>query len=873
MAFTNDKIESRGAEIFSMMPGGGIGATKLKQILNKWHKTTPENPTNLTHPTVSSVQALHMLQHPERYSKYAGEIFRHIRDLVAAFKMYLVGTAVKAVERKFPMDYKDYFVVTDSPKDIDLEEIETEVVEETLDSILNKLDEVGFMDRVERIADQFEYAFSISLVLGFCPCLMIRAERPPRPKLYTETAASKILDNFLLTIENGLERTHMLDIDEITTDMIITERFGKLKATLLSKPNLEIVELNFNKMFGGGGRVIEFLTKTGGGALSKMMQHEIKHSFAWNESDNYQLERMRKTQLVVGSELSSEAKSAIGAAMRQDVENSSPAQVLEAIKKAEKAEDEMKDLDEKTKVLEAKSVDIMKRIANYIDSRTDALTDKAVRLEAQSQTINEAKRIQQRIEKNQINSERAELLRENTRYVEDNVLDVFGQGESTFGLYVTGSKQQKKDDEKSLKAVQDRTLKQERDDLEKQLKLKNVEYDLLKQDADKLAVRSEAINRKRANLELEVKTRADKEKTLQKIIESRDQLIQDLKKQMEKMRESVKTAAKSSRLSETEREKIMGLVDKIRQTNSFLSQEHQDAVFNQELTRFFEGFNVVNKDLTKIMRRQNFTRTAYEQALSECCVRPDPIFDRIQTKRQLAVVNEWVEFTWMKDTWVNDAGKQRRDEEEGTALLDHNPTNQGPITDSDELYVIDVNPIDDDSQHRLKKYLSDHMELSTHLPLISKRFMSVQFKSVGAVREYMDVSCKDAWVSFIESIFMLSREKISVVGHKIPPRISAKTLSHYLRPFMQVFEGDPTLFVDVIDEIINVLAVEDDPSRVGGADTFSNRLIRRVVKPYISRQLRQHKRVLLKQQRRQQQPQPQTNYRLVPEQQYAIVRV
>lgn len=847
MSLADSLIESKGREIFSMIPGGGIGATALGKILRTKHKTSQNEASKLTHPTVVTTLGLDLLQHPHRYSKYAHSYMKHMHDVVNGFKMYLVGTAAKSVENIVSIDGLDALDLQN------YQDFEDEVVAETGDDIMDYFHEIDFFKRVDVIANKFEYAFSTAMVLGFCPCLIEQNARVPFPApMRGVSEVASTLDRFLLTLETGLKRTHMLTIDEIMTDLIVTERFGAIKATLASKPNYKIVELNFSRMFGGSG-VVDFLTGTTGGSLSKMMQHEIKYSFARNESDNFNLERMRKTQFVIGSELSSEAQTILSGTIKEKFENSSPGQILQGLKKAEKGEEEMKELDDKARVLEAQSAKMMERIADYVKNKTDNLTDRAIRMEAQDQTVENARRIQKIIEKGEINAVRAERERARHPLEPEAPEDVFGNEPSTFGLVARGSKQHKREEEVILKSRQDKEVRRERDNLSKQLLAKRMECDLLREEADKLLVKNNAMDKKKATMDLELKTREEKEKAMVKIINEKDKLVEDLKKQMGKMTEYVGKAANSLRLSEKDRKKMLTLVSDIRRGSDFLSAHERKAIFSDELDHFFQNFGILSQEVNAALNRRDFTHMAYEQVLAEECVRPTPIFDRVQTKRHLAMVNEWVEFPWMRDSWVNDAVKQKEDEDSGAVLVhaadEIAEEEEGPITDSKELYVINVNPISTKDAKQINKYIHDQIDISTNTPTVSNRFMSVKFKSVAQVRESLEISCKDSWESYVQTTFMLGRERISVVGHKIPPRITPRTLVFYTKPFMKIFEGDENLSTEIMEDIINVITLEDDPGQVSGLRSLSNRIVRRVIKPYISREVRKVRRSFLKRSR------------------------
>lgn len=810
------------------MPDGGPGAKRLGDILKKWHKTNPDVVTDMIHPTVPSVLALDMIQNPEGYSVYANDMFKHVRDLVTTFKLYLIGECVSAAGKKLPMNWMV------SPEE-DLKEREEMMLEEIVDDFNNIFEEVDFLQRVEVLAETFEHTVLISLALGFCPCLMKRNEdmstavRRVSSQNYDDT--TRVIDNYLNVIEYGMRNITFLSINEILTDLIVTDQQGLKTATLISRPTLGVVPLNFKKFLSATSfetNFLDYMLKNNGGSLTQMIQYEIQLSYARNESKKYLLERMRKTQLVVGTDVSSQANTVLGNVMKQELENSSTANLIKSIEDNEKSEQAMSKIQDKRHLLEKKSAELQHRLEEMIKVKDDKLTSKVLSLASKNRKIEISKSNQKTLD--QYERKSAEIASLRSQQGESEVKDP--NVDSTFGLYQPGSKHGKKETDILSKAKQDIDLKKERDLIKQQYKIEVLTSTVLQQSLNDEVLRNEALHKKQTELELQVKTHEEKEKVLTRIIDEREKMIKGLSTQLDKTSEYISRAAESLQLSHKERERVMSLIKTVRSNSDFLTSSEKNDIFVNELVNFFGSFNTVNQEKLDLMTKQNRSRVVYDQVLSQHCVRPLPVFSRVQDERQLTVVNEWFEFPWMKDRPVRDAMIEQSTTDEG----EQPEGSKQNIIDTKELYVLDINPIPNEVEDKIRHEMSDNLELSAHMPALQKKFMSVQFKGVGNIKEYLEHATRESWTSFTTAIFHIGRDRVTAVGQKKEAMITSKTMNVFITPFLRLFTGLNRLNTRLSTNSVKSLELSDEPS--SDPDHFIKLLLQPLVKSRLGRSKR-----------------------------------
>nr|DBA11819.1 TPA_asm: ORF118 [Malaco herpesvirus 1] len=847
---SDDRIESRGAEPFSLMPNGGLGAKKLDQILKKYHNVSTDVSTDLIHPTVTSILALDMLESSHRYSMYANEMFKHMRDLVEAFKLYLIGDAVKIAKNSLVVDPVIF-------QQDNVEEVAEETLEDTIEEITSIFDEINFLARVEKISEKFKYAVKLSLALGFCPCIPTNGNdgcviRPDQRTYFGTSKTLIILDSYLAALEYSLSKVSFLSINKIISDLIITDQTGVKTATLISKPNKVISSLNFTEVFCPNGtdsdvNLLQSILKSSGGNLTFMVQFEIQLAFARNESKNYLLERMKKTQLVVGTEMSSEAKSILNNIIKSEIESSTSTAILKKIEDNEKLNKDMEKINEKRLMLENTSAELQKRVSDMIRSKDEELTARAVALASKTREINISKLNNRILEKNDRSVKEAEekRMRINCGENVDVYHDVF-ETDTTFGLYPMGSKQNQRDDNVALKAKQDLDLKKERDVIDKQLKVEKMRTNILQQTLNEEVVKNEALVQKQKEMEIQVKSHEEKEKILTKIMTDKDSKIKELEVHLNKTSDYISKAAESLQLSHKDRDRVLKLINDVRVNNSYITSGEKNDVFITELINYFGSFNTMTQESLDIINKRNFSRVAYDQVLSENCVRPTPIFYHVHSERDLNRVNEWVPLDWMRDRPVRDAIAQSHDRDLSSTYTSPSDSSDQAVMDTRELYVLDVNPVPMDVEQKLKQHMSDNMEMSTYLPALQKRFMSVQFKSIGNVKEHVENTVQTTWESFITSIFRIGRDRVTVVGQKMDPMITNETLRVFMTPFLRVFDGIQNLSADVINNVIKNLLLQDNPIAEGDFDSTTSMIITSILKPYINKAVHKRKRIIAK---------------------------
>ena len=859
------------------MPDGGMGAKTLNKILKKYHNTDADVSTDLLHPTVSSILSLDMIQNPQRYSMYSNGMFKHARDVVTSFKMYLIGDSVKLAKSTI----NDNIPTTLEP-DEDIKELEDMILEESSDDFLYSFDEINFLQRVDAIAIKFEYAMYVSLALGFCPCTLNDNPRPLRKRPYVDVnkqptsgnsySTKEILDRYLYGIELGLNNITFLTMNEIVSDLIVTDHQGKRTATIISDPATQVIPVDFKQIFNVNGEGIEvnfleYMLKTHSGSLTRMIQYEIQLAFARNESKNYLLERMRKTQLVVGTEISSEAKAILNNIIKSEVEATSSAKILKSIEENEKTEAAYQKIKDRRTVLEQKSAELQAKIAAMIETKGENLTNKAISLANKNYKIASSKLTNRLLEKTdraarEVEDRRAMSVGTNSQEVDRDPHEFQG----VYGLFPPGSKQDKEESKRILKAKQDLDLKKERDLIEKQLKVEVLKANVLNQSLNEEVIKNEALHKRQSEMEIQIKSHEEKEHVLTKMIDEKERMIKALSTQLDKTSDYISKAAESLKLTNRERDRVLNLIHSVRANSDFITSSERNEMLVNELVNFFGSYNTITEENLDVINRRNYTRIAYDQVLSEHCVRPTPIFSRVETERQLNMVNEWVEFNWMKDRSVRDAAFEKLNQNMTVSAIQtgdkrYDTTRCGipdkdddtcdqTVIDTKELYVLDVNPISKATEDRLQKHLSENLELSMHLPIANRRFMSVQFKSIGNVREYVETAVKDIWESYTTAVFKIGRERVTAVGQKMDPMITLKTVEDFISPFIRLFDGVDYLSSDVTNYIITNLIENDDPNMDKNSESLSVLMIKSVLKPYINRSLTKTKRIILRATRR-----------------------
>jgi hypothetical protein len=177
-----------------------------------------------------------------------------------------------------------------------------------------------------------------------------------------------------------------------------------------------------------------------------------------------------------------------------------------------------------------------------------------------------------------------------------------------------------------------------------------------------------------------------------------------------------------------------------------------------------------------------------------------PFFTSVQNRSVLNARNYWLPHEWMHD-WptvlMNDAADRNR-----------------AVTDTPELFMLDVNPKSERESRKLKQIIeeTDGTLLTSSSSVYERTFLNVQFPTQGGVKTSINDSLKEKWHFLTRRLLRLTEETYTKTGQRINYRVGEDSIRHFVLPFVRDRFGRRGHEDWITSAIVSVLypAADDD---------------------------------------------------------------
>ncbi|UCX57128.1 ORF28 [Ostreid herpesvirus 1] len=814
------EIETRGPEVFSRMPKGGIGAEKLQRLLRGKHGSTGKVPIYLIHPTVNSLLSLDLISHPAKWSPNAQGLDLHLTSMKKHFTAYCLADVLeilKPLTKDFQSSKFNVMEVLYFEEKEDL----TKFIEMTFVEEINKAKaNVGFDDRIDIIGNMFITAIKYHLALGFTPTI-------PTEDFYVEMSwkpdpsfnqIEKVMDYYCWMFERAFDRLGLMTMDEIVHDLMITDKNGVRSVSTITTKR-DVVPLDFTKTFNFLGTL--FIGNVS--QLALIIPDEIKLIFAEKESKNLLLERLSKNIVVVSTELTKEASNAITNIMRNDVRTDED--FKEAAKKREESEKRM------NKMLENR----LKVALNDTSENSDPFdVDKFGKnmLKNVEAELKMSTNIQNLLASNNVTATKTaidlddvhNLAIKSTEYVDTMT------GHMPSGSYIPGSKkgiQNEKERKQIQKTLQGQKLNENLDIVVKMLKSKITENELATNKITEMMITHEGQVKMIDELKRNIKLLIEKMTLIEKEVKKEKKENEKLLKDMKISSELIANVSQQLHLSEEDRKRLIDLSASMKDCGEdpLPIQQKLDKA-TTSLVQLFGSYNTKNGDtIAKRNAELKRTRMAYDQVLSAECVRPISTFIGVRTMQEMQRSNVWMIEKWMGDREVNDAiyAKEKTMVTGEEINYTSGETDENIIQENAEISFIDLNPITKERARTMKTFFN-RTEVTEPDKIFDRHYMTIQFKLKGDIDLVMGKPLSQKWDMFYNTNFRLKRDIYTKVGNKLQPKLTEESLILYGKEFFRIMGGEiEGMDRSKIERVMNIVtSIEDvvDVSKMGVSETM-----------------------------------------------------
>lgn len=312
------EIITRGAEVFSRLTDGNIGAEKLQKKLCRHHHCDRENVVTLLHPTVKSLLSLDIVFNSLKWSVNAKDIDFYLKSMKKSFMLYCLSDVIELLKPDINIKSSDIL-----KKDAEIgslnekDEFEQIVEEQYFQQIETILHNACFFNRIKRIAGVFINAIQYQLAIGFTPVIRSTQFDTPLQWKCLKNLKGKnehVVDLYCWMYEQSIGKLQVMPLNEVINDLLVTEKLGKKTVSSL-KTDRKVEVIDFANEF-------NLLSCLFGGDLSHvsmLVADELKLLCGQKESKAFFLDRIVRNVMVVSTEVSKNTSDIIGVVMKNDI--------------------------------------------------------------------------------------------------------------------------------------------------------------------------------------------------------------------------------------------------------------------------------------------------------------------------------------------------------------------------------------------------------------------------------------------------------------------------------------------------------------------------------------------------------------------------
>lgn len=778
-------IESRGAEVFSMIPGAP-SAKQLGEVLEKSHGANNKRATLMIHPTVSSLLALSLgfLSDAVDWSPGSTVMNKMLHKLATMLKVYIYSDILKRanITPEAERICKEVsHIILYNREDIDILEITKELSTAVVHALREQLDEIDVAHRLNSIADRLDYMVRLYMVLGTVPLRIVSKEdiapKLSLPHVYkTSGSLNGIVNELLDILEHGISRAFPPTLTEILTDCIITVRDETM--TVTNSKGISYEQLSFDN--GMHTTLLKTVIGNVRPPLCAIIPHELQYIYGHIEGKKHILEHLVRTKVL----MSSKPTGAILDALIKARETPAKDLVNELRIKAMRENEHLQELKNKHHILTT----AMREIG--------ARTSSGDRVEIQKSLA----QLKEQLKKNaSIAQSISRLDQEATKYATEVANEPLFyteplshvQGDIPFSAVLPNSKEAKSRQKYIYKTIQDGELAKRVKHLNELLNNSSVKIAAMTNETKSLFIENETLRRNNTDLENGMNILAAEAGLAERRAKEIETINEKLLEQLDHVKSVISNMTTALKLSDADRERLSHLITSSSASVGDLTSSANAVEQVHSLMNVFGSYGT-NASKNEIEVNAH-GRLAYDQVLSQHCVRPISTFPYVKTRRHLITVNEWLPESWMEDREV-------RDELSSNVIFEEKQDNSSGTTT--DIFWLDVNPINEEREDKVNKALGkaginpiDH--------IFERQYLNGQFKSRGDVAAAIEKPLGDMWERFVANFFKIGDESIHKVGVRIKPDLSLATQYRFIAPFIRLYMGINAPATDILEYVVH----------------------------------------------------------------------
>ena len=614
------------------------------------------------------------------------------------------------------------------------------------------------------------------------------------------TSLTAYAERYIVALEKTTSMLRVVSVETLQENLLLTKREGRFACTdYQGQPYiLQTFDRQQTTSFKTGCPVRSPITD--------MMQDEFQYMFANAKHRHQTLEKMTKTSVVVSSSLTREADTLLETVRRGPTALGTPSEIMEAMNKE----------GEKLRLLDMKANYVKKASLSFSQDGSLTCSNEAV-----ESTLSYKKQLAALEAAADINATVERSMRKHFSRVA--VMDRRREEEIPFEeearfipsivqergmIHGAGPEARKKELKNHSRIVQEKVLKQKMHSLRAEVSDFKKESAVLREELVALVQNEAKLQYQLKSRQAEIHMAAGKiaemtkkhERTLS-AVEKYEGLIADIKQSME-------TVLIQANAGEEERHRLLNLFTRNDLRNDYVLDAKYEAGQNRRSLLEFMKLVLDNKaglsdtgdedkdqdqdnnDGGKGKQSQTNSR-AYEKVLDTNGVLVIPFFTDVQNMAVLDSRNYWLPYKWMHDRPINSIMQDMSDAAQGAGRVARTVDAAGrqAVTNTPELYMLDVNPKTDDEIRRVKRAIDGSNGTRVLESVFDRTFLNVQFPVQGSIDGSIKAPLKEKWHHLTGRMLLLSGESFTKNGQRIGARVSTASIQFYVAPFLSLYMG------------------------------------------------------------------------------------
>lgn len=684
------------------------------------------------------------------HSKHGIDIFTHLDELKHVFHLYILLDMMYSIYKQFP-ECIQVPKRNEKYQDETIEAFENRTFMPLIQNILNCLDNVQYIHRVNKMSEVFIRSLKYDVAVGAVPFVKTTVDLP-KPEVNALTLEN-MMNAYLFLLENAMNSLQVVSLDQIKNNVIVTAKQGIFSCTSFDGTELDLFTYNDSST----SCLSTFRT-----SLQNIMPLEYELCYANIVNKQNTIEKISKISVIVSSSLSKPLAEAINSAT-QDGKLSNPSKVINQL------------TEEKNKVsqMQAKADLIKLQIEKYENLKdadyVGATKQEISNLEELIKLYGKLKPFQPEKEYGLGNLNGTE----NDTYANIPQRSMINMNPDEMRRFKSGR----------LHALEEQKLKNEIKELQLQLKRYMRESFLLREEISSKT----CIN---AQLEFEIKKNKIQESINKKKIkdfqtqrEDSYKIVEQQNLIIQQMRRMVHDLLGQSQIDKEHRERLMNLFNTKqasddKRSNIIISKEKLERDLQDLINFFMFGQFLVKKHV----KSNNRSHAAYAWATEQIGVRVQPFYGLGYASNALEQYNSYLPQSYMHDRYTYDSEMPSASSVTAPLVSKENRP---------DMMIYDINARterDVDIMKNRIKTLTGIQELPEQI--YNRQYLNCQFASTQAnFEDYLNDALKGKWDVAIKNMLALSPVTFTVTGQRIQPKISIQTVTKYIVPFLTNYIG------------------------------------------------------------------------------------